>query len=176
MLQDWTIQARTDHCDVTGEPFADGEAFYALLYRDRQDVLARRDVSAAGWRQLRADPKAARPFSFWRSKFTPPPAAPPEALPPADAETLLRRFLAESRPEHAKVIYILALMLERKRRLRPRDAPPDPTTGQRLLIYEHVGTGESFAVRDPGLRLDQLDDVQREVGALLKAGEGVPAA
>ena len=171
MLQDWAIQARTDHCDVTGEPFTEGEPFYTLLYRDRQDTLSRRDVSAAGWRQLRADPQAVRPFSFWRSKFTPPPPPTPEALPKADAETLLRRFLADGRPEHGKVIYILALMLERKRLLRQTDAQTDPSTEQRLLFYEHVKTGESFAVRDPGLRLDQLDDMQREVGVLLKSGE-----
>ena len=175
MLQDWTIQARTDRCDVTGEPFTDGEAFYTLLYRDRHDALSRRDVSAAGWRQLRADPKAARPFSFWRSKFTPPPPPAPEALPRADAETLLRRFLAEGRPEHGQAVYILALMLERKRLLRQTDAQTDPSTERRLLFYEHVKTGESFAVLDPGLRLDQLDDVQREVGALLKSRENVTA-
>ena len=168
MLQDWTIQARTNHCDVTGEPFAEGEPFYTLLYRDRHDALSRRDVSVAGWRQLRADARTARPFSFWRSKFTPPAPPAPEALPRADAESLLRRFLADNRPGHGRVIYILALMLERKRLLRQTDAQTDPFTGQRLLFYEHVKTGESFVVLDPGVRLDQLGDVQREVADLLK--------
>ena len=62
MLPDWTIQARTNRCDVTGQPFADGESFYTLLYRDRDDTLSRRDVSAEGWRQLKADRSAPRPF------------------------------------------------------------------------------------------------------------------
>ncbi len=175
MLQDWTIQARSGRCDVTGEPFADREPFYTLLYRDRHDALSRRDVSEAGWRQLRADPRAARPFSFWRSKFTPPAPAAPDALPRADAETLLRRFLADHRPEHGRAVYILALMLERKRLLRQTDAQTDPATDQRILFYEHVKTGESFAVLDPGLKLDQLDAVQREVSDLLRPAQAADA-
>ena len=175
MLQDWTIQARTNRCDVTGQAFADGEFFYTLLYRDRDDTFSRRDVSAEGWRQLRADKTASRPFSFWRSKFTPPPPPAPDALPKADAETRLRRFLADPRPEHTRAIYILALMLERKKVLRPTDTrQEDGEGGRRLLFYEHAGTGETFVVTDPGLRLDQLEEVQREVGELLKnpdAGE-----
>ena len=80
----------------------------------------------------------------------------------------MRRFLAENRPEHARAAYILALMLERKRILRPVDTRQDETTGRRLLIYEHAATGETFVVTDPALRLDQLAEVQREVGELLK--------
>ncbi len=167
MLQDWTIQARANRCDVTGRPFADGESFYTLLYRDGEDdALSRRDVSAEGWKQLRADRTAPRPFSFWTARFPPPPPPAPDALPKADAETRLRRFLAENRPEHTRAVYILALMLERKKVLRPTDTRSD--NGRRLLFYEHAGTGETFVVNDPGLRLDQLEEVQREVGELLK--------
>ena len=160
---------------MTGQPFAAGEFFHTLLYRERDDALSRRDVSAEGWRQLKADKSLPRPFSFWRSKFAPPPAKAPEALPKADVETRLRRFLAENRPEHARAAYILALMLERKRVLRPTDAQQDEASGRRLLFYEHVATGETFVVADPGLRLDQLEEVQREVGELLKNPDASPA-
>lgn len=169
LLTDWTIQGRADRCDVTSQPFAEGETFYTLLYRDpRGDALLRRDVSAAGWKQIRADKTSAPPFCFWRAKFTPPAPPAPETLPRADAESLLRRFLAENRPEHARAAYILALMLERKRLLRPTGAQPDETTGRRLLFYEHARTGETFVVVDPDLRLDQIEEVQREVAGLLK--------
>ena len=173
-MQEWTIQSRTDRCDVTGQPFADGESFYTLLYRDRDDTLSRRDVSAEGWRQLKADRTAPRPFSFWRSKFVPPSPPVPEALPRADAETRLRRFLSENRPEHVRAAYILALMLERKRVLRPTDSQTDEASGRRLLFYEHAATGETFVVADPGLRLDQLEEVQREVSDLLKNADALP--
>ena len=155
---------------MTGQPFADGETFYTLLYRDPpHDALARRDVSAEGWKRLRADKTGLTPFCFWRAKYSPPPPAPPETLPKTDAESFLRRYLAENRPEHARAVYILALMLERKRLLRPTDARTDETDGRRLLFYEHTRTGETFVVIDPGLHLDQLQEVQREVAGLLKA-------
>ena len=177
MLQDWTIQARAYRCDVTGQPFGDGEFFYTLLYRDGDDALSRRDVSAEGWKLLRADRDALRPFSFWRSRFTPPPAPAPDAFPKADAETRLRGFLAENRPEHTRAIYILALMLERKKILRPTDTRQEEgESGRRLLFYEHAGTGETFVVIDPGLRLDQLKEVQREVGELLKSPDAATPA
>ncbi len=175
MFQDWTIQARTNRCDVTGQPFADGESFYTLLYRDRDDTLSRRDVSAEGWRQLKATRTAPRPFSFWRSRFVPPPPV-SEALPKADAETRLRRYLSENRPEHVRAAYILALMLERKRVLRPTDARQDEAGGRRRLFYEHAATGETFVVTDPGLRMDQLAEVQREVSELLKNADAEPAS
>ncbi len=167
-MQEWTIQARTNRCDITGEPFGDGEAFYTLLYRDeKQDTLHRRDVSQKSWRALQADPAAEPPFSFWRSKFTPPPPPAPEALPKADAEELLRRFLTENLPAQTRAIYILALMLERKRLLRPTGTKQDEETGRKLLFYEHARTGEMFVVVDPVLRLDQVAEVQREVAGLL---------
>ncbi len=43
-----------------------------------------------------------------------------------------------------------------------------------MLVYEHAATGETFTIADPHLRLDQLEDVQRQVAALL-GGEAEPA-
>jgi hypothetical protein len=55
------------------------------------------------------------------------------------------------------------VMLERKRILKHRD-----TLEGDVLVYEHAATGESFAVPDPKLRLDQLEEVQRQVAELLQ--------
>ena len=167
-MQEWTIQSRSNRCSVTDEPFGDGEAFYTLLYLDgKDDTLRRRDVSQKSWRALQADPSAEPPFSVWRSKFTLRVPA-PETLPKGDAEGLLRRFLTDNLPEHSRTIYILALMLERKRLLRPTGTRQDEETGRKLLFYEHVRTGETFVVVDPALRLDQIAEVQSEVAGLLK--------
>ena len=76
--------------------------------------------------------------------------------------------MATNRPEHARAAYILALMLERKRLLRPTGNHADEAAQRRLLFYEHARTGETFVVVDPALRLDQIEEVQREVADLLK--------
>ena len=52
--------------------------------------------------------------------------------------------------------------------------------GKRVFVYEQPGTGDLFTITDPNLRLDQLEEVQRDVAALLERGlnpppEAVPA-
>lgn len=167
MQQDWSIQSRSEKCAITGREFHDGENFYTLLFRDRHG-FHREDVSEEAWAQLRdSGDKKAQPFSFWRSKFEPPPPAAPEPLAKETAEDLLRRYMQEEDgSQRASARYILALMLERKRLLKQIDAKQDEQG--RTLIYEHAKTGEVFVVPDPQLRLDQLEAVQTEVAAVLK--------
>lgn len=162
MANEWDIKGRAEKCEATGRSFQDGEYFYTLLFHDREG-FRRADLSEEAWRQRNDN---IQPFSFWRSKFEPPPAAPPEPLARETAEDLLRRYMAETDARHANARYILAVMLERKRLLKQIDAKDDGSG--RILVYEHVKTGEVFVVPDPGLRLDQLEAVQNEVAALLK--------
>ncbi len=161
MQSDWTIQSRGDRCAVTGHEFQDGEYFYTLLFHDR-DGFRRQDLCEEAWQQ-RNDNIA--PFSFWRSKFEPPPPPAPEALAKGTAEDLLRRYMQENNNQHANARYILALMLERKRLLKQIEVKQ--TDEGRTLIYEHVKTGEVFVIPDPQLHLDQLENVQNEVAAQL---------
>jgi hypothetical protein len=163
MQTDWTIQGRSGRCSVTERDFAEGEFFYTLLFRER-DSFRREDLSEEAWRER--DPAAETPYSFWRTKFEPPPPAEPEALGKETAEDLLRRYMAGHDHGHANTRYILALMLERKRLLKQIEVKED--THARTLVYEHVKTGEVFVIPDPDLRLDQIETVQTEVAALLQ--------
>lgn len=163
MTNEWDIKGRSEKCAVTGHAFQDGEHFYTLLFHDKEG-FRRMDLSEEAWRQ-RNDNR--QPFSFWRSKFEPPPPPQPEPLEKGAAEDLLRRYMGEEHAEHANARYILALMLERKRILKPIDGKKEGTGG-RILIYEHAKTGEVFVIPDPQLKLDQLEAVQNEVVALLE--------
>ncbi len=161
MANEWEIKSRGNRCSVTERQFADGEVFHTLLFRE-QDGFSREDLSEEAW-QARDTSKT--PFSSWKSKYEVPPPPAPEALGKQTAEDLLRRFMEEPGDQHANVRYILALMLERKRLLKPIETKEEE--GNRLLIYEHRASGEVFVIPDPRLRLDQIESVQMEVAALL---------
>jgi hypothetical protein len=168
MQQDWNIKARSEVCDATGRPFAEGDVFHAALFIEGQ-AFRRSDLCEEAWKARSLDPSAEPPFSAWRSRFEPPAPPPREPLPRDDAEGMLRRLIESNDPAHTNTRYLLAVMLERKRVLKPQPSP-DKTT----LIYERTGTGETFIITDPHLSLSDLVAVQEEVSALL-SGLSAPA-
>ncbi len=168
MIQEWNIQSRAEFCARTGRPFVDGEIFYTLLHGEPEG-LRREDISREAWEDLQKDKDALAGITFWRSKFEPPAPVAPEAVNRADAESHLRRLLAEGPPpEKANVAYLLAALLERKRILKPVAANlGEAATAARVTPYEHAKTGEIFLVPDAPPALDQLEAVQQELTAML---------
>lgn len=171
LANEWPIKHRADACAVTNRAFSDGEQFYTLLFREGTG-FRREDLSEEAWA---ARNENIRPFSFWKTRYEPPPVAPPERLAKESAEELLRRLLAENRQPNA--CYVLAAMLERKRILKPIKAERGASfqlAGSNVpapVIYEHAKTGEVFIVPDVQLRLDELESVQAEVAALLNTAQ-----
>lgn len=191
MIRDWSIQHRATCCASTGKIFEEDEFFYTALYQDpATGVLQRQDYCESAWIEILAKIKSEeehhRPslFSFWRSKFVPSAQSLPETLPQENAESLLRKLLSgtsaaegSSSLENERPCYLLALMLERKRILKPIapeqvqtvDIGSNPLLEPNLLYYEHAKTGEVFLIKDPKLRLGQLEEVQKEVSEKLAA-------
>ena len=165
MSSEWEIKARSRQCARTHETFENGATIYTLLFRDRVG-FKREDISETAWQQIKEN---VAPFSFWKSKFQAPAPAAPEAMPKKSVEELLRRLVSEDLPEHSNTRYVLAILLERKRTLKQVDIRE--TAEDKILIYEHVKTGEAFLIPDPRLRLDQLESVQQEIYSLLARRE-----
>jgi hypothetical protein len=162
LTNEWPIKHRADTCARTQRPFLPGEQFYTLLFREG-DGFRREDLSEEAWAQRNEN---IRPFSFWKTKYEPPPAAPPEALAKESAEELLRRLLAQNSASNANACYVLAVMLERKRVLK--QVKTEQSDGRPVLIYEHAKNGDVFIVPDARLKLDEIEHVQHEVSQLLK--------
>ena len=161
MQADWEIKSRAHRCARTGREFEEGMFFYTLLVREGEG-FRREDLCEEAWAERNDN---IQPFSFWRSKYEPPVPPRPEAMARDDAEGLLRRLVAQNDPSRRNACYILALMLERKRLLRPvesRDAD--------VLVYEHAATGETIVLSNPHLSFEQIPAVQSEVGSLLNKG------
>ena len=161
LANDWPIKHRADACARTHRAFEPGEQFYTLLFREG-DGFRREDLSEEAWAQRNEN---ILPFSFWKSRYEPPPAEPPEPLAKETAEDILRRLLAENDPAHVNACYVLAVMLERKRVLK--QIKSEQSEGRPVLIYEHARSGDVFIVPDVRLRLDEIEHVQQEVLRLL---------
>jgi len=156
-MTEWYIQPRSQICSACQQPFADKQTYHTLL-SSTATGYERRDLCPTCF------PAASRDgvVSYWQGEYKLPAPPPPEAIHKDTAETWLRKLVEVKDPGQASACYILAVMLERKRILKHRDTVED------VLIYEHAVTGESFAVPDPHLRLDQLEEVQRQVAELLQ--------
>ena len=173
MSQDWEIRASSKVCQVTGQPFTDQQPIYSKLVYTEQGYQ-RQDFSENAWKELPKDDAV----SFWKTVYNAPPPPAPEAVKKETAETMLRQFMEKEDYSRKNAIYILAVMLERKRILLERDVQVKPD-GTKVRIYEHKKTGEIFTIPDPGLRLDELENVTIEVQEMLgipPRGGAVPAA
>lgn len=171
MLQNWHIRTRTHVCAQTGTPFEDGQAMQTAIYFDPETGgYTRRDVSLEAWKAELAE---RTPYSYWKSVYQKNvPEEKPDIASKENALALLQRLIEEDEghTEHAR--YIVAVMLERKKQLS-ETAVKETETGK-MRFYENKKTGDVFIIRDPELRLDELESVQDEVAMLL--GFGGPAA
>ena len=158
--ESWQIKRRSDLCAGTNAPFTDGEEIVTrLIFRDGEYV--REDYSASCWDSQKTDPG----LSTWRSVFRVPPP-PTEVVKKENAETLLRNMVAKEDADDINAIYILAVMLERKKILAEKEVQvrEDRT---KIRVYEHKKTGETFLIVDPELKLAEIEKVQEAVVGLL---------
>jgi hypothetical protein len=172
-MNDWNIQSRAHHCQACGKAFVDERPYHTLLSDEKQQYV-RQDICAACWQAQYSQGANERKgfLSHWQGTYAAPPAAAPDPIQKDTAESLLRKLMALADPKYAAASFILAVMLERKRLLKVKEQIV--RDGHRTFIYEHPKTGDVFTIPDPDLHLTQLDEVQRDVAALLE--RGLPSA
>jgi len=167
MNAEWNIRACADQCAACQTKFTDRETLMSRL-RFTADGYVRDDYCAGCWPGR--TPGADAETSAWSAVWHAPAPKAPEALRKETAESLLRELMETEDPSKRNVIFILAVMLERRRLLVEKEVQVQPD-GVKIRVYEHKQTGESFVVPDPQLKLAEIESVQREVMELL----GIPA-
>jgi len=168
----WNIRSRSRACHETEQPFVDGETVFGALFpAEEGEGFERKDFCREAWEGLKAQEDWAPPYSYWSSKYEIPidPNAKREVVEKESAEALLRRLIDEDEAASENARYILAIMLERKKILKQVDAKDGAES--RMLIYEHASTAEAFIVRDPLLKLAEIDALQEEVAGWLGGGK-----
>ena len=174
-MNDWNIQSRAHACQGCGNAFTDKQVYHTLLFDEKQ-VLHRLDICDSCWQgQYKHGTSERKGFiSYWQGIYEAPPASPVDPIQKASAESLLRKLIELNDPKYIPASYILAVMLERKRILKVKEQII--RDGQRVFVYEHGKAGDLFSVPDPNLQLNQLEEVQRDVAALLEHGLPDPNA
>jgi len=171
-MNEWNIQSRAHACEACAKFFVDRQPYHTLLFDETQD-FRRQDVCPECWQTKFSGEGRTRVgfLSYWHGLYEAPPPV-TDAIQKETAETLLRKLIEQNDPRYAPAGYILAVMLERKRILKVKEQVL--RDGKRTFIYEHPKTGDIFTITDPALRLDQLEEVQRDVATLLEHGLNPP--
>ncbi len=166
-IDKWSVRKCAKACTECEKEFKDKEVLFSNLSFDSGEYL-RHDFCKSCWDKNNPG------LSSWKTIFIVPPPPEEEAVRKENAESLLRRLLAKENEENLNAVFILTVMLERKKILVERDAKRTEN-GKKIRIYEHKKTNESFMVIDPELKLSELTEVQEQVVGLL-SGQPVGAS
>jgi len=160
-------------CVVSGQPFVEGDRVLSYLIRKPDQTVVRADVLAA---HVANYGPPGTVVCRWAHIFKP--RVQGENADRAlklTAETLFLTLvdpLTEPTPENLRMLQFLALMLERKKLLKPKGLTPD----RQRTIYEHAKTKQRFE-----LSADDLDpafflQIQQQLGVLVGEPKAKPAA
>jgi len=167
-MTEWNIQSRAHACAGCGRAFVDQQPYHTLLF-DEKSEFRRSDICQDCWqKQYSQGGRDRKGFvSYWQGVYEAPRPT-TEPIQRDTAESLLRKLIERQDPHFIPAAYILAVMLERKRVLKVKEQVV--RDGGRVFIYEQPNTGDVFTIVDPNLQLNQLEQVQQDVAALLEHG------
>lgn len=160
------LQPLAQACFVSGEPFADGARVASFLVRNAAGEIVRYDLAEANAANFAPEGFVA---CRWVHAFKPRKAGEnPERALKLTTENLfvaLTDPTTEPTPENTRLVQFLALMLERKKTLRPRGRSAD---GQRN-VYEHAKSKQLFEVPVGELTPEFFIAVQEQLSVLVGA-------
>jgi hypothetical protein len=174
---DLILQPSATRCAVTGAPFQAGDRVVSVLGRDGAGIICRWDLLLSAEEQFASPPAA---LCRWVHAFKPRDLDDnPERALKLTAENLFLTLCdpaAEIDSVNTPLLQFLALMLERKRLLRPKGLTADGAK----RIYEHAKTKQLFEVPAGELTAEFFRKVQEQLGVLVgepkKTAPVAPAA
>lgn len=168
---DWNIQQPSKICTNCRSIFSDKDAFHSFLKLQGEEVH-RQDYCEICYGGVKDTVRSGGDQAYWKGKFRVIlPAVKEDPIKKDKVEYLLRRYLAGDVQEHKKICYLLTVMLERKRVLKSLKTIVDDKSGNKILVYEHTKTGESFLIPDPCLAINEIPELQKQVQELLASVE-----
>ena len=157
MLGEYKVSRCTRQCHQLKRALQEGEWYYSVVLESGEE-LVRQDYAAEIWSE---PPEGA--VGWWKCRM-PTSDQKKLVLAPIEVLTDLLRQMG-SQPERAKSRYLLALMLMRKRVVRPIDA--GGAGKQHLLCLEVVATGAEIEIPICVISRGESEQLREELNALL---------
>lgn len=165
------LQPQAALCFVSGQPFAEGDRVVSHLVRSDMMEVMRYDVRED---QLGAFQPAGTVVCHWVHDFKPRGSDEnPDRAMKLTAETLFLTLADpanELSPENTRLVQFLALMLERKKLLRPKGRNAVAGT----LVYEHGKTRQRYEVPQGEMDPAFFVAVQQQLSVLTGGGDQAP--
>ncbi|MFC2149758.1 hypothetical protein ACFLQ8_03555 [Candidatus Auribacterota bacterium] len=164
---DWNVRQPGKVCLNCNTEFRNEDIYHSQL-QFKDDELVRQDYCEVCFSGQNISTRESD-RAYWKSRYKIIVAPPKEDPVKRDkVEHLLRSFLGEDKPQgNEKICYLLCVMLERKKILKPQSHVVDNDSGKKIIVYEHTKTGESFAFPDPSLSMDEIPQLQEKILELL---------
>ena len=158
MLGEYKVSRCTRQCHELKRALREGEWYYSVVLEAGDDFV-RRDYSAESWTQ---PPEGA--IGWWKCRM-PTSDQKKLVLAPVEVLTDLLRQMG-NQPEKSKSRYLLALMLMRKRVLRPI-ASGNSGEKEDSLCLEVISTGAEIEIPVCTITRSESEDLREELNQLL---------
>jgi len=158
-VTDYKIRKRDSVCSVSGRPFAPGDVVVSVITEEGEGFV-RRDMHEDCFAEREGEA-----YCFWRSRYPEPPA-PPNRLDYDLAQTFFDRLLKEADPARDGLVFTLALLLSRKRRLKIKETRRLPEGELLRVVVPRAEEDEVLSVRAPRLDAEEVERLQRDLEAL----------
>ena len=163
-MEKWEIARTSGVCSRTGRPLEEGEEYYVVLFEEGE-TFRRADCALSAWT---GPPEGA--FCHFKSRI---PLRKPKKRLLVDDDLLINFFvrLAEETDEsRLRFRFVLGLILMRKRLLRYETTLRDGEHEQwRMRLMRDQSLHQ---VMNPQLTDGQIEDVSRQIGAILHGDAG----
>jgi hypothetical protein len=161
MLTDFEIQRSSRLCAATERKLEPGEVFYSVLESHGADLI-RKDFASEAWQ---GPPEPA--LAWWKSRV-PDPAATRAKLAPN--EVLLELFdQLVGQPEHVDTLYVLSLLLIRRRVFREEGVVVGENGAGEVLEVQCAKRGETYRVPAAVPSDERIEQIQQQLSELLFA-------
>ena len=161
-MADYKLGRRALECAATGKPFAEGEEIISAVFPSEEEEggFERRDYSVAGFEQ------ASGYHSFWRAQV-PVTVEDARKLDYDLAFEFFQRLRTDTSGEHAPMVYLLALLLGRKRRIKLKGFGRGKG-GEEILnvVVRGAEEDETLELTAPSMGEADADRLQTELNRL----------